>query len=280
MKPITEIDPAKVKVFIDRARDAEGHGAMRRDIKRRGQIMPGKVRDIRHLPDEARRRPDGTLADFELIEGQGRLMNAEKNGEPFRCFVEKIKEVDIPGLFLIENTNREPLPETQRNKLLKAELDAGATVKELSERLSLTPGHVAKLARIAEQVAPELRAEVERMPINTAEQFASLPKRSQLIVMEAFHEAKTGHVEEIVKRAKQMAEKPDVQLSKRGLLQSIERVERERAEVVREQKLKRFHYSLGPEHIFNGLKNKKIRALLKKKGINFARFEEYVERNS
>ncbi|MSU35991.1 MAG: hypothetical protein EXS36_12985 [Pedosphaera sp.] len=145
---IHEIDPDRVKVFVHRERNAEEFARSVEDTRRRGQIEPGEVRDIRHLPREERRRPDGGLYDFALVVGGGRLLRAKALGVKFKAFIVERKEIDAVGRFLSENLNRVALPWAQKARLVKPLLDAGMSPEEIKDRHSLTVGHVLKFKRI------------------------------------------------------------------------------------------------------------------------------------
>lgn len=270
---VHEIDPAKVRVFVHRERNQEEFARSVDDTRRRGQIEPGEVRDIRHLPKDERRRPDGGLFDFGLVVGEGRLQRAQELGVKFKAFIVERSEVQTVGRFLSENMNRVSLPWADKARLIKPLLDSGVPAEEIAKRHSLTPGHVAKFRRILDKTQAGLEREVASMAMNEAEEFTSLPAGHQSIVMQVFAETKPGTIRELVKKAKSVAEEQGGKLSKRALSQSLERVNDDLRSLRERLKLTRLHWSLGPQSLIALLSDKKFRALAIKEGVNVEKFE-------
>lgn len=270
---VHEIDPAKVKVFMDRAREASHFALSVEDTRRRGQIMPGKVRDISHWPKEERRREDGGLYIYELMSGQGRLLRARELGRKFRAFIVRATETQAVDEFLLENLNREDLPQATRAQLIKTQLDAGTSPEEIARRYSMTVGHVVKYRRILDKTASGLEKDVAAMAMNDAEAFTALPAGHQTIVMDVFRETKPAAIREVVKRARKVAEESGGELSRRALAQSIERTNEDLREQRARLKLTRLHWSLGVQNLQVLLADKKFRKALDAEGINVAKFE-------
>lgn len=272
-KEIHEIDPSKVKVFVHRERDQERFERIKATISDRGQLHPGQVRDIRHLPKDERRRPDGGLYDYGLITGQGRLRAAEELGRKFRATVEDVKEAKVVGYFLAENLNREPLPWALKAKLIGPELEAGKSAEEIAARLQITPKHVLKFARIISKVAPEIADDVSRMPMNDAEVITALPKAQQLIVVDVMKETGERELQSVVRKAKEVAEKSGG-LTKTALKGQLEQVDHDLKELRSELKIARRDHSIGPANLSVLLEDKKFRSAVVKEGINLTKFEK------
>ncbi len=274
---IYELDPDRIKVFVHRERDPAAHERAIADTRRRGQIEPGEVRDIRHLPKEERRRPEGGFYDFGLIVGQGRLLRAKALGQKFKAFIVDRKELDVVGRFLSENLNRVALPWVQKARLIQPRLQAGESVEEIAEALSLTVGHINKFKRIVDKTAAGLEDEVAGMAVNDAEVFTALPANHQAIVMEAFHETKEGSIRELVKVAKRISEETGGELSSTALRKSLERLNTDLQRMRDRLKLTRLHHSLGPQNLSVLLRDRKFRAALEREVVNVAKFEKVTE---
>lgn len=271
---IHEIDPDRVKVFVHRDRDQAAHERAIRDTKKRGQIEPGEVRDIRYLPKEERRRPGGGYYDFGLIVGQGRLERAKALGQKFKAFIVDRKELDVVGRFLSENLNRVALPWVQKARLIAPRLQAGESAESIADALSLTVGHVHKFKRIIEKTAAGLEDEVAGMGMPDAEALTALPAAHQAIVMEAFHETKPASIRELVKFAKRVSEEAKGELSSLALRKSMERLDEDLRRVRDRLKLTRLHHSLGPQNLALLLATPKFRKACASEGVNVAKFEK------
>lgn len=275
---VQELDPKSIRIFIHRDREKTGHEQAVRDTRRRGQIMPGKVRDIRHLPKEQRARKGGGYYDFELVYGQGRLLRALKLGRKFWAVVDKVTELESVAEFLSENLNREPLPWEQRARLVQPLLQEGRTAEEIAETLSLSPKHVLKLKRILDKTAAGLEDEVAAMDMNDAEALTALPAGHQTIVMEAFHETKPASILELVKFARKVTEKVDGDLSRTALRKSLDRLTEDLQRMRDRLKLLRLHHALSVQNLQLLLEDRKFRAALKAEGVSVAKFEKLTER--
>jgi ParB-like chromosome segregation protein Spo0J len=271
---IHEIDPERIRVFVHRKRDQAAFALSVEDTKRRGQIEPGEVRDIRHLPREERKRPNGGYFDYELVVGEGRLLRAKALGVKFRTFIVSGKEVDSVGRFLSENLNRVALPWAQKARLVQPLLQSGIEAQEIASRHSLTVGHVLKFKRILDKTATGLEREIDAMPMNEAEEFTSLPPEHQVIVMQAFRETKAGTIRELTKKAKAVAEEQGGELSSVALRKSLERVDEDLKRMRERLKLTRLHWSLAVPNLSMLLDDKKFRKALDAEGVNVAKFEQ------
>lgn len=277
-KQIHEIDPWKVKIFIHRERDAERFERIRENIRKRGQLHPGEVRDIRHLPKEERQRERlGGHYDYGLITGQGRLLIARALKRPFLATIEDLKEIEVVGHFLAENLNREALPWAHKARLVQPELAAGKSHAEIAKRLDLSVNHVRKFERVLNKVAPEIRGAVERMPMNDAEVLTALPKDQQVIVMDIMSETKDRDVKAIVRKARAVAEEQGGQLSKLALSKSIQRVDEDLNDIRERMKWVRLHHAIGCQNLSLLLADSKFRAAMKREQVNFAAFEKLTE---
>lgn len=275
-RTIHELDPEKVKIFIHRERNEQEFEAIKATIAERGQLHPGQVRDIRHLPKEERRREDGGLYDYGLITGEGRLRAAKELGRKFRATIEDVKEAKVVGYFLAENLNREPLPWALKARLVGPELEAGKSAKEIAARLQITEKHVLKFARILSKVAPEVAEDVSRMSMNDAEVITALPKADQLIVLDVMKETGEREIQTIVRKARKVVEEKGG-LSKTALKGQLDQVDHDLAELRKELKPVRLHHSIGPENLQALLQDKKFKSALKKEGINFTKFQRLTE---
>lgn len=276
MPEIKEIDPRLVRVFIHRDRNQAEHELAVRDTKKRGQIMPGKVRDIRHLPEDQRRRRGG-LYDYELVFGQGRLERARQLGIPFRAEVVKISELEAVNEFLSENLNRVPLPWEEKARLVQPLLQEGKSAEEIADQLSLTIGHVQKFRRILDKTAAGLEDEVTQMTMNDAEALTALPADHQTIVMEAFRETKPASVKELVKFARKVTETTKGELSRTALKKSLQRLDEDLRRLRDRLKLLRLHHALSVQNLTLLLEDPQFRRALKAEGVSVEKFEKVSE---
>lgn len=277
MPEILEIDPWKVKVLISRPRDAEGHAQAIEDTRRRGQVEPGEVVDIRHWTDENRRRPDGKLADWGLIAGEGRLGRAEALKRKFLAVPKDEKEIDWIGRWQSENFNRKALPWVQMARLIQPDLAAGKSAETIAKALSVSPGHVLKLKRILDKTAEGLEEDRDRMTVNEAEVFTTLSKGGQRIVIEEFHQTKDASIRELVKFAKKVSEETGEELSRTALRKSLDRLDEDLHRMRDRMKLARLHHALGPVNLQLLLEDRQFRAALIKEGANVAKFEKLCQ---
>jgi len=272
-KPILEIDPDKVRVFISRERDEEAFREVKTSIKERGQVQPGQVRDIRHLSARQRRREDGGLYDYELVTGQGRLLAARSLGTKFRATVEDEPELKVVGMFMAENLIRDPLPAFELGKLLKLELESGASVKQAAKQMHISETYADRLLAIVNKTAQGLEDDVAKMSVADAEAFTSLPAGHQSIVLGVLKETDPRQVKALVRKAKEAAGETGGELNERDLKRKLQGVEDELTALRQSIKLTRLHHSLGPQNLSLLLADPKTAKALKADGINTAKFE-------
>jgi ParB family chromosome partitioning protein len=273
---VEQIDVDSIKIFVSRARDKAGFDEMKQSIKENGLKIPIGVRDISHRPASERKREGGGLCKFELIYGEGRLTAFKELGmKRIPAVVKDAPEAEIVGMFLAENMIRKPLPWAQKAKLIVAELQSGSTIEEAAKRFCITVGHAAKLARISGQAAKELLAELESMPVASAEMVTTLPKAHQKIVIETLKENPEREVREIVKKAKEITESGG-ELSKRDLQKSLQRIDEDLKRCRESMKVTRLHHSLGPGNIVALIENPKFRKALANAKVNVSKFETLI----
>lgn len=273
---IEELDPDRIKIFVHRDRDPEAHRRAIADTKRRGQIEPGEVRDIRHLPEDERRRPDGGLYWYGLIVGEGRLLRAKALGRPFRAYVVQRKELEVVGRFLSENLNRVALPWAQKAKLIQPRLQAGESHASIARSLSLSVGHVNKLVRVLNKTAEGLEDDVASMPMPDAEVFTALTKKEQKIVMQEFRETRESSIQALVKVARRVTEETDKELSALALKKELRRIDEDLQRMRERLKLTRLHHSISVLNLVGLLEDKKFRQAIERTGVNVLKFEKLV----
>jgi ParB family chromosome partitioning protein len=270
------VDCDRIKIFVHRDRDRERFEAMKASIADRGLKQPIQVRDITQWPEEERKRPEGGLYHYGIITGEGRLTAFRELGKKQipAYVVAKTSDAETVGMFLAENLNRDPLPWVHKAKLMKAAIDSGETPEEIGKRFFVSPRHVQKCAHILGRTAKGLEEAVEAMTIADAEALTSLKPEEQRIVIEVAHEIKaTGQVKELVKQAKELADKEEGEgLSALGLKRSLERLGEELKRVRSELKPLRLHYAIGPANIRHLLKDAKIRKALDAEKVNYSKF--------
>ena len=273
---VQSIDVEAIKVFVSRARDKAGFEEMKASIADVGLKIPIGVRDISRRPLAERKREGGGAYRFELIYGEGRLTAFKELGlKRIPAVVKDAPEAEIVGMFLAENMIRKPLPWATKAKLVVAEIQSGKTIEEVAKRFIITVGHAAKLARISGQAAKEIEAEIEAMPIASAEMVTTLPEAHQKIVVETLKENPQREVREIVKKAKEITESGQ-ELSKHDLLRSLKRIDEDLKRCRDSMKLTRLHFSLGPANIQTLLDNPKFRKALIAAKVNITKFEEIL----
>lgn len=271
MSDIIEIEPDRVRVLIHRDRDPAHFARVKATIKRHGQILPGQVRDLRHLAPRERKRPDGGHYDFELITGQGRLEIAADLGRKFRATVEKKSEAATLGMFMSENIVRAPLPSFEMGKLVKAETDAGASVEEAADALMIEPSLARRLLAVVNKTAIGLEDDVAEMTLTDAELLTGLPDTHQSIVMSVLKESGSRDLRAVVRRAKDAAKTGP--LSATDLKASIDGLQKRAKELRESLGLARLHHSIGPLNLQMLLADKKFRKAAAEEGIHFKKFE-------
>lgn len=273
---IHEIDPRLVRPFIHRERNRDDHKRATKDMREHGQIRPGKVRDITHLPADQRKRPGGGTYEYELIYGEGRLEAALSNGQPFlaKKAVGRKSDLDSAGEFLRENINRSPLSPAEMAALIGPMLKEGKTAGEISALLNCTEGHVQKLIRVRNKAASE---EIATLPMNVAELLTALPKPHQTLVMREWRENPKLDLRELTRHARRESTKRNGKLTAGDLKKSVQRVDedlramRDRSALVRDQ------HSLSAFNLELLLADPKYRSAMIRRGINVEKFEALLK---
>ena len=276
MKPsddltIYEIEPSRVRVFIGRPREKEAFNASVENTRKFGQIMPGKVRDITHLPEEERQREGGGVYDFDLIFGQGRLERAQRLGKKFKTVIVKESEVDSMVDFTTENFNRAPMPPLQLARLINRKMEKGMTVAQVAEAQDMKPKYVKKLLSIVHRTAPGLETDVDTMTVNDAQAFTSLPPAHQKIVMQVFRETKPADIREVIKEAK-AATSEDGELSALDIRKSIQGKDTELRAVKERLKPLLLHHELGPVNLLLLNGDQRFMAAMKAEELSMDKF--------
>lgn len=272
-KPIHDVDPFKVKIFVHRTRAEAEFEQVVANIKKHGQKHPAQVRDITHLPKE-QRMEDGRLCDWGLITGEGRTLACRRLKRKLLAFVEKQKDAELVSTFLGENLNREALPWACKARLIEPELKAGRTFEQIAEQLQISVSHVQKFHRILSKTAPETEAEIASMPINDAEVLTTLKPAEQKIVLDAMRESGVREVKAMVRKAREAIEaQPEAELSKKALADSLKRLDEDLKRTRDQLKLARRDLVLGPENLQFLLSQPEFRRQVVKKKINISHFE-------
>lgn len=283
---IIEIDPREVKFLIHRDRDAEGFRLLKEAIRAIGVRQPLHVRDISGWPAKDRRRPDGGLYKWEAHFGEGRttaclelyVETKDRKWLKLPAIIKNIPEAEIVGSFCNENITRRDHSLWHQAHLIKGEVDAGVTPKEIAARMFTTVGHINKLLRILTQASPRIARQLKGMSLKEASLITTLPAKGQEIVLETLTEGQHGMAQlpAIVKKARKLEESGE--LSKTALKQSLKRVDEDLDRIRPRIKLARLHHSIGPENLEILLKDKLFRAELDRHGINHKRFEEEMRK--
>jgi ParB/RepB/Spo0J family partition protein len=273
--PIREIRP-----FVSRARARAPFERMTATIREHGIHRPVWVRKIDKPTAEDKKRG----YKYERIAGEGRILSQRELGR--KTVPAVIKESDSKeavGLFLIENLLRKKQTWQQKAKLIASEVsDQKSAVSKqelnrIAKKYFITPAHVAKLLRILQQASPKSRETLDKLTVEEAETLTSLPATGQEIVIETIAEVggQMSDVGVLVKKAREL-KRGGIELSKSALKQSLRRVDEDLARLRQSLKLKRLHFSLGPENVRLLLSDPVFRKALDRRGINYKKFEEAV----
>lgn len=274
---VTQIEVAAIRPFIRRARQAEGWARLVASIAIHGLKVPIEVRDITDEPAAERKRPKGGHFKYELVKGEGRTLAYEELcHSKIPAYVIKAKQSEIVGRFLAENLQRKALPWAEKARLLRAEVDAGATVKDVARRFVISEGHAAKLLRVLSKTAQGIEDDVSAMGMNDAEVLTALPAKHQSIVVEVLRGDPQRQVRDIIRKAEQIAAEGQ-ELSPTAVRQSLKRVDSELKAVRDSLKPVRLHHSLGPQNVQTLLRDRKFRTALEVAGVNIRRFQEISE---
>lgn len=283
MKSLPEISLIDVELimgFISRARAKAGFDEMKENIRQIGVKMPVGLREVSHLPAAERKRPDGGHYRYQRIWGQGRIEAVRDLGlKKIPAFVFKhddVKESDIVGMFLNENMIRKPLPWAEKARLVRDEVDGGASKEEVAARFGVTVMHVNKFLRIMSATANGIERDVAAMPMNDAEVLTTMPAEEQAIVVEALRENPERQARDVLRKAKQIADEGRA-LSTVAIRETLKRVDDDLSALRKSMRVTRLHHSLGPQNLLELLKKPKFRDALKAARVNIGKFEELCQ---
>lgn len=281
---IIEINPYEVRVMVHRERDPDKFERFKQSIAKIGIQQPVQVRDISALPAKDRRRKDGGLFKWELHFGEGRttamiqLYEETKDRRFLKlpAIVKQLPENEMAGAFLSENLLRRDHAWLDQAKLIRADVNRGMSLKEISDNYFITERHAKKLIHIIDVASHRLKKQLKEMTLKEATVMTSLPAKSQEIVLDTLKEAKLDNtqIQHVVKKAKELHAIGD--LSKTALKASLRRVGEDLSRVRDRLKLNRLHHSLGPQNLEFLLEDKTFRAELDRLGINYPKFLEAV----
>jgi ParB/RepB/Spo0J family partition protein len=270
--PIREIRP-----FVSRARAQAPFERMTESIGEHGIHRPVWVRKIDKPTAEDKKRG----YKYERIAGEGRILSQRELGRStVPAVIKQGDSKEAVGLFLIENLLRKKQTWQQKAKLIASEVgDQKSAISKqelnrIAKKYFITPAHVAKLLRILQQAAPKVRETLDKLTVEEAETLTSLPATGQEIVIETMTEVggQMSDVSVLVAKAKEL-KRGGVELSKLALKQSLRRVDEDLARLRQSLKLKRLHFSLGPENVRLLLSDPVFRKALDRRGINYKKFE-------
>ena len=171
--------------------------------------------------------------------------------------------------------------EQNKAKLIKHDIGDQAVNRERLEQIAtqyhVTPSHVAKLLRILQQASPRVGAVIDKLSVEEAETLTSLPASGQEIVVETIKEAglPPAQISALVARAKELTQDTG-QLSKRVLKASLSHLDKELTGQRESLKLKRLHWSLGPENLKALISDSQFKKALERRKINYQKFVEAI----
>lgn len=259
MNPVAvQIPLDQIKVMVSRAREREGWQQLKASMADVGLKIPVQVR-----------REDRGVK-YELIVGEGRVTAARALGwKTIPALIIEADEAEFAGRFLAENMIREPLPWAVRGRMIRDELQAGATMEDVCKRLHISENLGRKYYRVVSNAA---QPEVEALPVNVAEVLTTLPKKNQTIVLRM---AETEHydVKEVTAKAKELDAKGG-DWTQAELRKALRRAEEELPKFRKRLKLLRHHWSLGPQNLETLLAMKGFRAACVKAGVNLSKLSE------
>jgi hypothetical protein len=283
---VIEINPYEVKFLIRREREPERFSLLKESVREIGVRQPLHVRDISGWAPKDRRRPDGGFYKWEAHFGEGRTtacirLYEETNERRFLklpAIVKDIPEGEIVGRFLSENILRRDHSWYDQAKLIRADVNAGLSVKEIAKRFFITEPHANKLIHILDVASGRLKKQLPEMTLKDATLITSLPAKGQSIVLDTLKEANVdkSQLEHVVKKARALESLGE--LSKTALKASLKRVDEDLERLRPKLKLMRLHHALGPQNLELLLEDKLFRAELDRHGINYSKFAAEVKR--
>lgn len=282
---VIPVNPFEVRFLFHRPRDRERFKHIKSAVRKRGTIIqPIQVRDISGLPAKDRRREDGGLYKWESLFGEGRtliyreLYRESKDPKWLRLPAQEkdVPESEVIARFFAENILRRNYPWIVQAQLIRDDVGDGEGVDSVAKRFRVTKGHAEKLLRILRSASPTAEREIlkRKLTVEQAEVLTSLPPNAQEIVLETLAEEKLpkANVAAIVKKAKEVT--TTAGLSKAALKATMRRLDEDLKRVRDSLKVTSLHYSLGPENMKLLLSDKKFRAAMDKRGVNYAKAAE------
>lgn len=271
---VLQIPTDEIRFFVKRARTQAGFDRLKQSIKQTGLKIPIQVRDISKESASTRKAPSGGHYKYELICGQGRLQAfRDLRIDTIPAIVVAAPEAEIVGRFLAENVMRKRIPWLQKARLMKSDFDADIPIHKIAQRYSVSEPHVEKCLAIVKRMSVQACEEdIEALTIDEAYKLTMLPAKGQDIVLETMKEEgiDSSQIANVLNKAREVSE--DVPLSKQALKDSLKRTSSELSKLRDSLKLKRLHWSLGPENLRSILDDKKIYAAIKESGINIEKF--------
>jgi ParB/RepB/Spo0J family partition protein len=258
-----DIPVDQIRPFIRRARAKEGFEQMKASMREVGLKMPIQVRDLGRKDEEGHR--------YELICGEGRTTAAQQlKWEKIPALIVDAKPEEIAGRFLAENLLRKAQPWAEKGRTVQAIVRGGKTLQQAAKSLHISPNLASRYLRMVDRTAPELKEEVEALPVNDAEVLTTLPPEGQRIVIEVVKE--TGQsVAAITAKAKKAAPKDG--WTKAALHKAL----RADDDTLRRQrdtlKRLRLHHALGPVNVRTLLKLPAFRKACQAAKLNLDRIE-------
>jgi ParB family chromosome partitioning protein len=274
MKPqeapiVSEIEVAAVRPLIRRARDKAGFAQLKASMADVGLKVPIQVRDFGRKDAEGHR--------YELVCGEGRITAAKQLGwQKIPAIIIEAPAAEIAGRFLAENMIRKPLPWAQKGRLIREEMDRGATLEEVAKRFHVTVPHASKYMRVLRKAAQEIEDEVAAMPMNDAEVFTTLPSRGQRIVLEVAKDSGVP-IREVIRKARELNAKLGEGWTKAALEKNLRGLDEQLNKVRTRVKLLRLHHALGPGNLRVLLRRKDLRSALADARVSTIQFDEISE---
>lgn len=254
---VVQIPTKQIKFFVRRSRGGAEFARLKKSIQEIGLKTPIGVRDISHLSRRARKRrqTSGAYYDYQLVYGQGRLQAfRDLRISHIPAVVIEIGEEEIVGRFLAENVMRRRLSWPEKAELIRFEVDCnGADIDDIAERFCITKLHVMKYLRILTGASDKVfaRAKEDNFSLADTDKLATLPAVDQDVVIEVMDEdhLDKSAIKHVVDRAHEL-KKTGRRVTKDALSRALRGVEEQLRRCREKLRLRRFQYSIGPQHLF------------------------------
>lgn len=256
---VKEIPVDQIEPVFRRAREKAGWEGLRDDIKDRGLRMPVGVMDL------GRVNKDGIR--YKLVYGEGRTLAADALKWPTITarILGKLTEQQFVGQFFTENVLRDTIPWSQKGQILKDEIKAGNSLKDICADLHISVDLGKRYIAVIDKTAPELSEKVNRMGINVAEKLTRLPAAGQKIVID-LAEAEKQDVSELTKKAEKLEAK-----GKGWTLASLRKEIQDTKDKLKKSqdtlKVLRRDFAIGPDNILKALRLPTIAKAMRAAGI-------------